>query len=293
MILGPAPTIAGPLDQPTPPTFTPPPGSCDSHCHVFGPAAKFPFAFERTFTPPDVPEAELARLHTALGIDRAVIVQSACHGRDHAVLVDALRKGRGRYRGVALIGLDTPRSELNRLHAEGVRGIRLQFMPHLGAAPTDDEILQYADLVNPLGWHVEIHVAGTGAVDRFDVITKIPTPVVIDHLGRVDLREGIDSPAVQALRRLLDTGTVWLKLSGTYRVTTTGAPYDDANALARALAAHAPDRVVWGTDFPHPNLHGPMPDDGVLLDGIPAIVPDRQRQRKLLIENPTELFDFQ
>jgi 2-pyrone-4,6-dicarboxylate lactonase len=117
--------------------------------------------------------------------------------------------------------------------------------------------------------------------------------VVIDHLGRVDLHEGIDSPAVQALRRLLDTGTVWLKLSGTYRVTTTGPPYDDANALARALAAHAPDRVVWGTDFPHPNLHGPMPDDGVLLDGISAIVPDQQRQRKLLVENPTELFDFQ
>ncbi|CAG7627517.1 amidohydrolase family protein [Rhodococcus opacus] len=292
MTLGPEPTIPGPLVHPTPPSFRPPPGSCDSHCHVFGPAATFPFAPDRTFTPPDVPEAALARLHRTLGIDRAVIVQSASHGRDQAVLIDALRTGGGRYRGVALIGLDTPRSELDRLHAEGVRGIRLQFMPHLGAAPTDEEILRYADLVEPLGWHVEIHVAGTGAVDRFGVITKIPTRVVIDHLGRVDLNDGLDSPPVQALRRLLDTGTVWLKLSGTYRVTLTGAPYDDANALAASLAAHAPERVVWGTDFPHPNLYGPMPDDGILLDGIPDIVPDERNRHKLLVANPTELFDF-
>ncbi|HWC22752.1 MAG TPA: amidohydrolase family protein [Flexivirga sp.] len=286
------PTIPGPLEHPTPASYRPPAGACDSHCHVFGPAARFPFTASRTFTPPDVPVSDLMRLHRELGLDRAVIVQSACHGREYDVLVDALRVGDGRHRGVALIGLDTPVSVLEDLHREGVRGIRLQFMPHLGPAPTDDEILQYAALVEPLGWHLEIHVAGNGVLDRFEVINRIPTRVVLDHLGRVDLGDGLDAPAVHGLRQLLDTGNVWLKLSGTYRVSLTGSPYADANKLAAALAAHAPERVVWGTDFPHPNLHGPMPDDGILLDGIPEIVPDETKRHRLLVDNPTELFDF-
>ncbi|OZC85274.1 amidohydrolase [Rhodococcus sp. 06-418-5] len=286
------PTIEGPLAFPSAPVYRLPPNACDSHCHVFGPAAQFPFAPDRTFTPPDVPLSSLRRLHDALGFERAVIVQSASHGRDHAVLVDALRTGRGRYRGVALIGLDTPDRELAALHEEGVRGVRLQFMSHLGPPPSDDEIVQYAHKIAPYGWHLEIHVSGTGAADRYEVISSLPGRVVIDHLGRVDLAQGLDSAAIRAIERLLDTGNVWLKLSSTYRVSTQGAPYDDANELAARYAAHNPDRVVWGTDYPHPNLHAAMPDDGVLVDGIPAIVPSTAGQQKLLVDNPSELFDF-
>ncbi len=292
MALESEPTTPAPHPQPSVPSFVPPPGSCDSHCHVFGPAAAFPFAQNRTFTPHDVPKEALARLHEQLGLDRALIVQSACHGSDHRALVDALRAGRGRYLGVALLPASASREDVAGLHEEGVRGLRLQFMPHLGAAPSDETVRELAALVTPFGWHLEVHVAGRGIADRFATFAALDAPVVIDHLARVDLREGLDGNAVVALRRLLDTGHVWLKLSGVDRVSLTGAPYDDGLELAALLAAQAPERVLWGTDFPHPNISGPMPDDGALLDLIPRMVPDEHRQHLLLVDNPALLFGF-
>lgn len=292
MPLGPEPTTPAPDPHASVPSFVPPPNSCDSHCHVFGPAATFPFAENRTFTPHDVPKEALGRLHEHLGLDRAVIVQSACHGNDHRALVDALRAGKGRYRGVALLPASASHGDVARLHEDGVRGLRLQFMPHLGAAPSDETVRELAALVTPFGWHLEVHVAGSGIADRFATFAGLDAPVVVDHLARVDLREGLGGPGVVALRRLLDTGHVWLKLSAVDRVSLTGAPYDDGVQLAALLAAQAPERVLWGTDFPHPNISGPMPDDGALLDLIPRMVPDEHRRHQLLVDNLASLFGF-
>lgn len=280
-----------PHPNPRKPSVTLPPNAVDAHCHIFGPSDRFPYAPGRSFTPArDVPEPEVRARQSFLGFERAVIVHSACHGTDHSSLLDALATGQGRYRGVALIGPETPPEEVARLHEAGVRGVRLHFMPHLGASPSRDAIDAIVRLVGPYGWHIAIHLAGDGVADLEDVIAGIDAPVVIDHMARVDLRQGLDSRAVQALQRLLDTGGVWVKLSGSDRITLTGPPYADGAALARKLAAHAPDRVVWGTDFPHPNIHGPMPDDGELADLIADIAPTEEARRKLLVDNPDALF---
>lgn len=186
-----------------------------------------------------------------------MLVQSAAHGADHASLVAALEEGAGRYRGVALIRPDTSAAEVARLHDAGVRGARLHFTPHLGPAPTPGAIEAITDLVRPYGWHIALHVAGNGLAEHEDFIRSLPLPVVIDHMGRVDLRQGLDSPAVTVLRRLLDTGRVWVKLSGADRLATVPPDMSDSAALARLLAWSAPERVVWGTDFPppqHPRL---------------------------------------
>lgn len=286
------PTIPPPRPDPSTPSFRPPPGTVDSHCHVFGPAARFPFSPHRTFTPHDVPETRLRALHRHLGIDRAVIVQSACHGFDHAALTAALAVGEGRYRGVALLSPDATRHDVAALHESGVRGVRLQFMPHLGPAPGPEEIRRVRDVVAPFGWHIAVHVAGRGVLEHLDTFRGIDAQLVIDHLARIDLADRYRDDAVAALKRLLDRGNVWLKVSGADRVSRTGVPYDDAVALAATLVAYAPERVVWGTDFPHPNISAEVPDDGVLLDLLPTIAPDPDTRRRLLIDNPTELFDF-
>ncbi|GHF80776.1 amidohydrolase family protein [Amycolatopsis bartoniae] len=284
------PANPGPDPDPKPPLFTLPPGSCDSHCHIFGPTAKFPYAPERTFTPPEAPLEDLQRLHGFLGFERAVIVQSACHGTDHSALLDAL--GRGEYRGVALVKPETPDVEIARLHEAGVRGARLHFTPHLGPAPSAETIRAIVDKIRPYGWHLALHVAGEGIADHEDLVRSLPLRVVIDHLARVDLRQGLGSRAVTALRRLLDTGSVWVKLSGTDRIATAPPDLGDAAELAKLLATHAPERVVWGTDFPHPNTHGFVPNDGDLVNLLAEIAPDEAALRRLLVDNPTICFDF-
>jgi 2-pyrone-4,6-dicarboxylate lactonase len=269
-----------------------PAGSCDSHCHVFGPADVFPYSEERTFTPAEAPLEALIALHRHLGIDRAVIVQSACYGSDHSVLLDALLRGDGRYRGVALISHRTPREEIEHLHAAGVRGFRVHFLPHLRESLTWDEVVATAERVADLGWHAEIHVRSNGIVRLAEPIAQLPIPAVIDHLGRVDMPGDPSRPASAALLRLLDTGTVWVKTSGVDRVSGEGPPFADAVRLAASLVAHAPERVLWGTDFPHPNIIGPAPDDGLLVDLLETIAPAEQALRRLLVLNPVELFGF-
>jgi 2-pyrone-4,6-dicarboxylate lactonase len=278
-----------PHPSPRKPSIVLPPGACDAHCHVFGPAAVFGYAADRTFTPVDVPAAEVAARHAYLGLDRAVIVQSACHGTDHAALLDALAAGGGRLRGVALVGDGTTPAEIARLHAAGVRGFRLNFLPHLRRPPGRDEIAGILARVADLGWHAEIHVHGTGVVEHRALIESLPVPVVIDHLARVEIGDGT---AVRTLRELLDTGRVWVKVSGVDRVSRQGPPYADAVALAALLVRHAPERVLWGTDFPHPNIVGPAPDDGLLVDLLARIAPTSTLLDRLLVRNPAEFFDF-
>lgn len=284
-------TCAPPVADPRKPKLVLPANSCDSHCHVYGPVAKFPYAQKRNYTPAEAPIESLERLWDLLGIQRAVIVQTTIQ-EDHAVVSDALRRGNGRYRGVALIEPTTPDSEMARFHEEGFRGTRLQFVPHLHRSPTEEEVKAIVDKVSPYGWHIGLHVSGDAIVQYEDLFASLPGQVVIDHMARVDLREGMNSPAIRAMKRLLDRENFWVKLSGTDRVALNPPAMDDSLELARDLAALYPDNVVWGTDHPHPNTHGFMPDEGDLIDNLAIIAPDEAARHKILVENPARLFDF-
>ncbi|MFL9943778.1 amidohydrolase family protein [Paraburkholderia graminis] len=283
---------APPLDHPRSPSLQLPQGSCDAHCHIFGPFDRYPLPDERSFTPSPAPESALRRWHERFGFERCVIVQSQGHGYDHRPLLDALRAGAGRYRGVALVRPDDTAAMLESYHEAGVRGARFHFLAHLGGRPDLDTIRNVAARIGPLGWHLAIHVAGNDIVEYSGFIEALDLPVVIDHMARPDISTGPDGDAMTALKRLLDTGRVWVKLSGADRLSQTGAPFHDALPFARSLAAHAPERVVWGSDWPHVNLHAPMPDDGDLTDLIADIVPDETRRRLLLVDNPARLFGF-
>jgi predicted TIM-barrel fold metal-dependent hydrolase len=286
-----SPSCPPPDPQPRKPRFVLPPLSCDSHFHVFGPHAVFPFAANRPFTPHDAPKEALLKLHEFLGFSRGVFVQSTCHGSDHAVLLDLLAATGGRYRGVALLTPATAPEEVKRLDAAGVCGVRLHFVSHLGPYPARDDVRAVLRLVEPYGWHIEVHVYGIDLLANLDFIANIKARVVIDHIGRVDVREGPEGGAFVALRRLVDSGNVWVKLSGTDRVSQEEPPFRDAVALARILAERAPERILWGTDWPHPNVRR-MSNDGELVDLIPDIAVNETTRRRMLVDNPAEFFGF-
>jgi len=285
-------TSPAPLANPRTPVLQLPPGSCDAHCHIFGPFDRYPLPDDRSFTPPLAPESALRRLHDRFGFARCVIVQSVGHGFDHRPLLDALRTGAGRYAGVALVRPTDPEDRLSAFDAAGVCGARVHFLPHLGGRPDLDEIRTLVARIKPLGWHIAMHVSRSDIVDYAPFIGSLDAPVVIDHMARPDLAEGPDGPAMTALRKLIDGGRVWVKLSGADRLSITGAPFHDVLPMAKSLAAHAPERVLWGSDWPHVNLHAAMPDDGDLVDLIADVVPDAANRRRLLVDNPVELFGF-
>ena len=285
------PTCPPPNPNPTRPRIKLPPLSCDSHFHIFGPGKTFPYAAERAFTPYDAPKERLFALHRFLGFERGIFVQSSCHGTDHSAMLDLLAAGNGNYRGVALLTPSTRREEVARLSAAGVCGVRFHFLPHLGTPASLAVMRAIIGLVDPDGWHIALHVTGRDMVDHFGFIASIALPVIIDHIGRVDVNEGPNGQGFVALRRLLDTGKVWVKLSGTDRASNQAPPFRDAVALARILAQHAPDRVLWGTDWPHPNIVQ-MPNDGELVDLIAEIAVDETTRRKMLVDNPAKLFGF-
>lgn len=280
-----------PNPNPRPSTFSPPANSCNSHCHLFGPFDRYPLPEDRSFTPSAAPETELRRIDDHLGFSRAVFVQSQGHGWDHQPVIDALATGRDRYRAVTLIRADTDPSEVKRLDAAGFCGARFSFMTHLGF-PDLSAIRASIALVRPYDWHIAIHVSGNGLVKMEEFIRSIEAPVVIDHMGRPDTKEGPDGPAMLAMRRLLDTGRVWVKLSGADRLSKQKLPYTDALPIASSIAAHAPERTLWGSDWPHVNLHGPMTDDACLVDLIPQMVPSEAARHRMLVDNPAEFFRF-
>ena len=286
------PTIPPPDPNPKKPRLTLPPLACDSHFHVFGPHAKFPFAPDRPYTPADASKEDLFRLHEFLGFQRGVFVQSTSHQSDHRALLDLLDAGKGRYRGVALLEPRTPMAEVERLDDAGVRGLRLHFYFPKGGAPRPySEMRKVIELAEPYGWHIANHVGGNGLVEHYDFLTSIEAPVVIDHMARINVAEGMNGKAFTVLKRLLDRGNVWIKLSGADRITKQPHSFADAVPFARALAAHAPERIVWGTDWPHPN-HTAVPNDGELVDLIEEIAPDAKTRQLMLVDNPTKLFGF-
>lgn len=282
-------TIPPPHPDPRRPAFAAPSGACDAHCHVFGPASRFPFAPNRRYTPPDAPSEKLAALHRHLGISRAVLVQASAHGTDNGAMLDAIAHDPANRRGVAMVEPGISDAELERLHRGGVRAVRYNFVRHLGGAPDHGTIDTMAKRVKPLGWHLVLHLDAEDLVEHERFLHGLSVPFVIDHMGRVPACNGLAQPPFRRLLDLLRDGLAWVKVSGAERVSTALGDFSDAVPFAAALVAAAPDRVLWGTDWPHPNVRV-MPDDGALVDLIPAFAPERGARMKLLVDNPARLY---
>lgn len=277
--------------NPSKPHFAPPPGSVDAHCHVFGPANRFPYAPERKYTPVDAPKEKLFALRDFLGFDKNVIVQASCHGTDNSALLDALANSNRKARGVAVIGEDVTDAELARMNDIGVRGVRFNFVKRLVDFTPRDVLERIAARIAPLGWHIVVYFEMPDLPELEFFFTSLPTMVVVDHMGRPNVKKGVDHPEFRRYLHLLDEHeNIWSKVSGPERLTVAGAPYDDVVPFARSLVERFPDRVLWGTDWPHPNMPVEAPDDGILVDVIPKIATGSQLQRKLLVDNPMRLY---
>jgi 2-pyrone-4,6-dicarboxylate lactonase len=282
----------GPDPHPRKPRFTPPPGACDAHCHVFGPADRFPYAAGRTYTPPDAPFEALQALHAVLGLSRAVIVQATCHGTDNRATLDAIRRAKGAYRGVAIVDSSFGDKDFERLDEGGIRAARFSFARHIGSAPDFSLVARVAAQVAPLGWHIVLYLEAEDIVENIAALTRLKLPIVIDHMGRVRTAGGTGQPAFRTLLDLSRSEDVWVKICGAERISSAGPPYRDAVPFARALIEAAPDRVLWGTDWPHPNIEGVMPNDGDLMDLLAESAPEGDLRRRILVDNPARLYGF-
>jgi 2-pyrone-4,6-dicarboxylate lactonase len=278
--------------SPSRPRLALPAGACDAHVHVFGPRGLFPFPEKRTYTPPaDAPKEKLFALHALLGIRHCVIVQAGCHGFDNAVVADALAAKRGAYVGVALLAPGASDAELKRLDAQGFRGVRFNFMKHLGQGASIDEAIALSARLAGLGWHLQMHLESSFIAPMTPALKRSAVPVVIDHMGRVDASLGVDQPDFRALLDLMRDSRFRVKVSGSERVSRQAAPYADAVPFARKLVEEFGDRCFWGTDWPHPNLAA-VPDDGVLVDLLSEIAPSESQRQALLVDNPRRFYGF-
>ena len=280
------------LANPRKPDYVLPSGAVDAHCHVFGPGSVFPYAPERKYTPVDAPKEKLFALRDFLGFERNVIVQATCHGADNRALVDALLAADDRARGVATIRPGVTRSELAEMHAAGVRGVRFNFVRRLADPKPDEYYRGLVDLIAEFGWHIVIYFEAADLAERWELFTRLPTVIVVDHMGRPDVTQPVDGRRFALFRRLMhEHQNVWAKLSGAERLSVSGPPgYDDFVPFARDIAETFPDRVIWGTDWPHPNMKSHMPDEGDLVDLVPRIAPSDDLQRRLLVDNPMRLY---
>jgi 2-pyrone-4,6-dicarboxylate lactonase len=277
--------------NPSKPRFKPPVGAVDAHCHVFGPGSRFPYAPERKYTPCDAPKEKLFELRDYLGLDRNVIVQASCHGKDNTALVDAMEHSQGRARGVAVIGEEISDAELKAMDRAGVRGVRFNFVKRLVDFTPRDVLERIAARIAPLGWHIVVYFEMPDLPELEAFFTALPTTLVVDHMGVPNVRKGIDDPENQRFIRMLERNrNIWTKVTCPERMTLAGAPYDDVVPFGRLLVERFPDRVLWGTDWPHPNMKKEAPDDGVLVDYIPKIAPTATLQQALLVDNPMRLY---
>ena len=284
---------------PAQPRFKVPPGSVDAHCHVFGPGNEFPFASERKYTPCDASKIQLFALRDHLGFARNVVVQATCHGADNRAMVNALQHSGGRARGVATVKRSISDDELLALHAAGVRGVRFNFVKRLVDFTPKDELLEIAGRINKLGWHVVIYFEAVDLPELWDFFTTLPTTVVVDHMGRPDVSLPVHGPQFELFVKFMrQQPNVWSKVSCPERLSITGPKalkgeqhaYTDVIPFARRIVEIFPDRVLWGSDWPHPNLKDHMPDDGLLVDFIPHIATTAELQQKLLVTNPMRLY---
>ena len=285
-------TTAPPDPDTRKPKFTPPPLACDAHCHIFGPGSKFPYAKDAPYMPPDAPFEALQSLHKKLGLERAVIVHASCHGSDIRATLDAIARAKGAYRGTAIIDEKYTDSDFEKMHAGGIRGVRFNFVKHLGGRPEMGFFQRTIERIKPMGWHLILHLDAGDLIEFQDLFKRIPVPMVIDHMGRVKAAGGLEQPAFKVLLGWIRQENFWVKVCGAERVSSMGPPFTDAVPFAQALIAAAPERILWGTDWPHPNVGAHMPNDGDLVDLFPLMAPDPAIQRKILVENPARLYGF-
>ena len=271
------------------PRFKLPPGACDAHCHVFGPGDRFPYAPGRRYTPEDAPKEMLRALHDHLSVERAVIVQASCHGADNAAMLDCIASDPKRYRGVAIVNDTFSDADFDALDAGGVRGVRFNFVKHLGGAPDMNVFNRVIDRVKGRGWHVVLHLDAPDIAPLSSMIRKLPLPFVIDHMGRVPGKDGVDQPPLKALLELAKLDNCWIKVCGAERISMP--PYAEAVPIAHAIVTAAPTRVLWGTDFPHPNPTHEA-DEADLVDLVPQYATDATAQQRLLVDNSARLYGF-
>jgi 2-pyrone-4,6-dicarboxylate lactonase len=278
-------------ETPSKPAYRPPAGAVDTHCHVFGPAAEFPFSPKAKYHPQDATPDMLFALRDHLGFARNVIVQASCHGSDNGATLNAIAKSNGTARGVAVVDPAISDEELHELHEGGIRAVRFNFLKRLVDEAPKDKFLDVARRIQPLGWHVVVYFEADILEELRPFLEAIPTVIVIDHMGRPDVTQGPDGPDMRAFRALLDSrDDIWTKVTCPDRLDAAGTPYSDFIRSVRPLVEDYPDRVLWGTDWPHPNMEKNIPDDGKLVDVIPRIAVSEELQRKLLVDNPMRLY---
>ena len=279
------------VDAPTKPRYTPPPGAVDAHVHVFGPEAEYPFSPLAKYHPEDATPEMLFALRDHLGFARSVIVQASCHGTDNAATLNGIARSQGKAKGVAVVAPDIVDAELEALHAAGIRGVRFNFLKRLVDDAPRDKFIDIARRIERLGWHVVVYLEADILDELVPFLEAIPTLIVVDHLGRPDIAQGPGGSDIARFIRLLDEHpNIWTKVSGAERLSPQGPPFDDFVAVVRPVVARFPDRVLWGTDWPHPNMEHRVPDDGELVDLIPRIAPTAELQAKLLVTNPMRLY---
>jgi 2-pyrone-4,6-dicarboxylate lactonase len=286
-------------DGPTKPRFVLPAGAVDAHCHVFGPGDTFSYAPERKYTPCDASAEQLFALRDHLGFDKNVVVQATCHGADNRALLDALQRSQGRARGVVTVKRSIGDEALQAMHDAGVRGVRFNFVKRLVDFTPKDELMEIANRIKHWGWHVVIYFEAVDLPELWDFFTALPTTVVVDHMGRPNVQQPVDGPEFSLFMQFMQQhDNVWSKVSCPERLSVTGPKalqgeqhaYQDVVPFARHVVEAFPERVLWGTDWPHPNLKDHMPDDGLLVDFIPQIAVTPELQRKLLVDNPNRLY---
>lgn len=277
--------------NPTKPKFVVPAGAVDAHCHVFGPGDIFPFAPERKYTPCDASREQLFALRDFLGFEKNVVVQATCHGSDNSALLDVLEHSNDKARGVVTVKADVTEAELERMHALGVRGVRFNYVKRLVDPKPDDYYRGIIEKIKPLGWHVVLYFEPADLAEKWNFFTSLGVPIVVDHMGRPDVSKPLDNPDFELFLKFMRENDVWAKVSCPDRLTVSGSPlYADVVPFAKTVVEQFADRVLWGTDWPHPNMKKEMPDDGILVDYVPSIAVTSDLQQKLLVTNPNNLY---
>ena len=277
--------------RPKLPDFKLPAGAVDSHCHVFGPSPQFPFAKERKYTPCNAGKEKLFQLRNHLGFKRNVIVQATCHGTDNRAMIDACRASGGLARGIASVGRDIRTDELVDMHEAGVRGVRFNFVKRLVDATPKSVFLDIATKIQDFDWSTVVYFEAEDLEDLEAFISQLPGIVVVDHMGRPNITKGVNHPDFRRFIRLLENNeNIWTKITCPERLTKQGPPYNDVVPFYQKVVDNFEDRVLWGTDWPHPNMKSHMPDDGELVDYIPRIARTSAQREKVLVTNPMKLY---
>lgn len=281
----------GPLERPSRPRRPLPEGAWDTHFHVLGPQSRFPYSPTRKYTPPDALLDACLRMHATLGIARGLVVHANTHGFDNSVDLDAVVRSEGNYLAVVRLDSKATRAGCERLHEQGARGVRFAFNPQHGGTLDHAVFDLVLECIDGLGWFVELHFDGGALPGLKDWLASIPATVVIDHLGRIDPALGLAQQPFRDLCDLAARDNFWIKLSGADRLTKSGVPYEDVVPFAQRLIEVAPDRMLWGSDWPHTGVFDVdrMPDDGKLLDALFEFAPDEAMRKKILVDNPCRL----